>query len=93
MSISGLVVNTLPEKVKGVEQQLNAIPGVEVHAANDDGRLVVTVDLPDDKTSADTLFKIKDIEGVADAALVYNYFDDTNEISEGANKEETYEVN
>jgi len=93
MSISGLVVNTSPTKVEAVAQQLKAIPGVEVHAANDDGRLVVTVDLPDDKASADTLYKIKDIDGVADTALVYNYFDDSNTISEGAEKEETYEVN
>jgi len=93
MSISGLVIHAAPAKVPGVTERLKAIPGVEIHAANDDGRLVVTVDLPDDKTSADTLFKIKDIEGVADASLVYNYFDDTDQISEGANKEETYEVN
>jgi len=93
MSISGLVIHANPTKVAGVTEQLNALPGVEVHAANDDGRLVVTVDLPDDQASADTLYKIKDIEGIADTALVYNYFDNTNTISEGAEKEETYEVN
>ncbi len=75
MSISGLVVHSTPEKAPGVKTQLTDIPGVEVHAAMEDGRMVVTVDQLDDKASADILFKIKDLEGVVDAALVYNYFD------------------
>jgi len=75
VSISGLVIHSTPQKAASVRDQLTNIPGVEVHAAMEDGRLVVTVDQLDDKASADILFQIKDMDGVVDAALVYNYFD------------------
>jgi nitrate reductase NapD len=89
VSISGLVVHSTPAKAQGVRDKLDAIPGVEIHAAMEDGRFVVTVDQLDDKASADILFQIKDMDGVVDAALVYNYFDQEQGPNEnGSDKEE-----
>ncbi|MCW9039938.1 MAG: chaperone NapD [Rhodospirillales bacterium] len=76
MSISGLVVHARSEKLAGVKTALEALEGVEIHAANKDGRLVVTVDQLVNNEAADTLFKIREVDGVIDAALVYNYFDE-----------------
>ena len=44
MNIAGVVIHARPEKLEGVEAQLLGLPGVEVHATADDGRMVVTVE-------------------------------------------------
>ncbi len=75
MSISGLVVHTRPEKTDGVHRLLSKMEGVEVHTATEDGRLVVTVDQPDNRKASDTFLELQNMEGVLSASLVYNYFE------------------
>ena len=75
MSISSLVIHTRPEKTDLVQTELTRFPGVEVHAATDDGRLVVTVDQRDDSEASETFIKLQDVEGVISTSLVYSYFE------------------
>lgn len=75
MSISGLVVHALPERTEGVREQLVRLDGVEVHAISDDGRMVITVDVPDDHKAADTLMEMQKQDGVLSASLIYNHFE------------------
>ena len=44
MNISGVVVKTFPRNIDKVWQTLEQLEGVEVHGANEDGRLVVTIE-------------------------------------------------
>ena len=44
MNISGVVVRTFPRNIDNVWQTLEQFEGVEVHGANEDGRLVVTIE-------------------------------------------------
>lgn len=75
MSISGIVIYVQPETVEAMSEQITALGGVEIHATTDDGRLVATVDQPDDRKAADVFSELQNMEGVLNTALVYNYFE------------------
>ena len=85
MNISGVVVHSKPEKVPAVQQQLTALPGVEIHAVGDDGRMVVTVEESSDRKMADTVSGLEHLEGVIAASMVYHHFEeleDDNELNQ-----------
>lgn len=82
MNITGIVVYTRPESSGAVRESLGRIGGVEVHAANADGRLVVTVEQPDDESSTAVFESIARIDGVLNTALVYHHDESLTEASE-----------
>lgn len=73
MNISGIVVHARPERAEAVRAALLELPGVEVHAVTDEGKLVVTIEEPDERTSGETAMRFHDIEGVLSAAMVYHH--------------------
>lgn len=76
MNISGIVVQTSPERSEALRRELVALAGVEVHAVNPEGSIVITVeDTPDNKPS-EVLMQVQTIKGVLSASLIYNYCDD-----------------
>ncbi len=79
MNISGVLVHARPEKVAAVRSRLAQIAGVEVHAATDDGKLIVTVEEESDRILADTVLSLRDVPGVLSASMVYHeYADETH---------------
>lgn len=77
MNLASLVVHTLPADQQQISSQLLGLPGVEIHAATDDGRLVVTVDNDASQVTADTLKAIHETRGVISAAVTFQYSDDS----------------
>lgn len=75
MNIVGVVVNALPKQSKHVEQQLLLMEGVEVHAVNEKGNMVITVESEDSKYAADAVTSMHSLEGVLSAAMVYHNFE------------------
>jgi nitrate reductase NapD len=75
MNISGVVVRTHPSFLEAVSAQLSTMPGVEIHAASDDGRMVVTIE-NDAATMIDTMNSFHNIKGVVSASLIYHHFDE-----------------
>ena len=76
MNISGIVVQTPPERSEALQEQLVALAGVEIHAVNPEGSIVITIeDTPDNKPS-EVLMQVQTIQGVLSASLIYNYCDD-----------------
>ena len=75
MNISGVLVQSRPDRIAAVTDQLNGLCGVEVHQASDDGRLIVTVEDTDAKASGDTMVQISLMPGVIAASLVYHHFE------------------
>ncbi len=71
--IAGVLVQTRPEHIPQVQTSLGDIAGLEVHAVNPDGRIVVTVEGDGRKTVADALFSLNAMEGVLSACLVYEH--------------------
>jgi nitrate reductase NapD len=79
MNLASLVVHTRPDDRDQIADQLLALPGVEIHAATDDGRLVVTVEDDVSQVAADTLTAIHETKGVISAAITFQYSDDESE--------------
>lgn len=78
MNIAGVVVHARPEKLAGVETQLLTLPGVEVHATTDDGRMVVTVE-DEAPRLADTVMGLQDVDGVLSTSLIYHHFEESEQ--------------
>lgn len=74
MNIAGVLVHSHPDFTETVTRSLSALPGVEVHAA-DDGRIVVTVEGDDADALADTFRGFSDMNGVLSTAMVYHHFE------------------
>ncbi len=76
MNISGIVIQAPPDRFEALQEQLVALAGVEIHAVNPKGSIVITIeDTPDNKPS-EVLMQVQTIKGVLSASLVYNYCDD-----------------
>lgn len=79
INVCGVVVFAKPVHLKAVQQQLEGEDGVEIHAATEDGRLVVTVEKEDQQQTGDFLHKIQALDHVISASMVYQYFDQVSE--------------
>lgn len=80
MNISGIVVHASPDKIETVRAQLEKIPGVEVHAASTEGKMVVTIEKPSDREITEIFDEIGKTSGVLSTAMVYHHFEpDTEE--------------
>lgn len=73
MDIAGVLVRSLPADMPKVSQALTRIPGLEIHLATEDGRLVVTLDESGGERLGDTISDLNRIDGVISAAMVYQY--------------------
>ena len=79
MNISGVLVRSRPENIDAVTARLETIHGVEVHGANPNGRLVVTVEETGDRAMADTVIKMQNLPGVISASMIYYQHDDPDQ--------------
>lgn len=76
MNISSVIIRTQPDRQDSVRGRLLAIPGVELQAEDDEGRMVVTVEDGDGWSAQDSLLQVHLVEGLMSASLVYQYSDD-----------------
>ena len=81
MNISGVIVRSRPDNIEAVRARLVEIDGVEVHGANPDGRLVVTVEEPDDWATANTVLRMQNLPGVLSASMIYHQYDDYKQVT------------
>jgi nitrate reductase NapD len=76
MNISSIVVHTHPQNAAVLQGELANLSGVDVHGANEDGRIVITIEDTPDNSPSDTLMNVQNMQGVLSASLIYNYCDD-----------------
>lgn len=74
-NVCGVLVHARPDRRDAVRTALEELPGVEIHVATEDGRLVVTVEDADGNWAGATISRFNDIPGVLSVALVYHHFD------------------
>jgi len=84
IDICGLLVQARAERVSEVRERLARIPGVEVHAVTEDGRLVVTVEGTEHHPTLDKINTLVAVPGVAATSLVYQYSDHQEREQESA---------
>ena len=71
LNISSAIVYARPGTDATVRAQLPHIPGVEVHAAAEDGRLVVTREAENDRGAMDTYEAIARMDDVLNIAMIF----------------------
>ncbi len=76
MPICSFVVQAKPQHAEAVSRNLNDMDGVEVHAQNEHGKMVVTIDHPDREYCGSVIIDMNRINGVMSASLVYEYQED-----------------
>jgi nitrate reductase NapD len=76
MNISGVLVHAYPQKLAAVTSRLEAMEGIEVHASTEAGKIVVTIEKPDDGSMSDALLHLQDVPGVLNASMIYHQFED-----------------
>lgn len=72
MHISSLIVQARPGAEAVFRAQISALDGVELHAVADDGRMIVTMESPDDAAIRSTYSAIERLDGVLSVAMVYH---------------------
>jgi nitrate reductase NapD len=75
MIVCGVLVRAHPDDVPTVRERLARLEGVEIHAATDDGRLVVTVEGTDPEAVGNVVLETHRLPGVLAASLVYHHFE------------------
>lgn len=76
MNISSVILRARPEKLPGLRNGLQAMPGVEIHADGNDGRLILTIEDVEGYAPPDVFLKLGELDGVISASLVYQYCDE-----------------
>jgi nitrate reductase NapD len=75
MNISSVIVHAKPTELLSVRGNLEQLPGVEIHAATDDGKLVITIESETDGETASTFDRINVMDGVMSAAMVFHQYE------------------
>lgn len=73
MNVCSVIVHANPENSGVVRARLEALPGVEVHGGEAEGKLIVTVEDAGESTAADTMMAFNSVEGVISSTLIYHY--------------------
>ena len=84
LCISSLVVQADPDDLERVQKEIESMPGSEVMGRSEQGKLVVVLDLPDNRIAADCITQIQTLDGVLSATLIYQYDDHEPQLEESA---------
>ena len=83
MTICSLVLQTKPEHLNSVCESLTTMDGVEVHAQNEYGKMVFSIDHPSREYCSKAMTDMTHIDGVMSTSLVYEYQEDLESTKEG----------
>jgi periplasmic nitrate reductase NapD len=72
VNISSAIVHARPGHAAEVQGALAAIAGVEIHAVSDEGKLIITIESPGDRETADTFEAISQMDHVMSTSMVYH---------------------
>lgn len=75
MNISSLIVDVQQASVGAVRSTLDGWPGVQVHVATPEGKLIVTLETETDAETTDTFARMGALDGVMSVAMVYHQFE------------------
>lgn len=73
ISICGVMAQALPEKMDEVKSRLLEIPGLEVHAISEEGKMVITVESSSYKETGRHISTLQKVKGVLSASMIYQH--------------------
>ncbi len=88
MAICSLVIQAKPENIDAVNKSLISMESVEVHAQNEVGKIVVTIDNPSREYCSKAMTDMTRIDGVMSTSLVYEYQEDLDAKQKQENQEQ-----
>lgn len=71
VNISSAIVYAKPGQDAAVRAHLSSLAGVEVHAASEDGKIIITLECDNDRGAMDQYEAIGRAEDVLNVAMVY----------------------
>lgn len=82
LHIASLVVHAAPRRRQAIAATIGALPGAVVHAASENGKLVVTLEAPTADAMTALVSALQHTDGVLSAALVYQCADSLKAMNE-----------
>jgi len=79
VSICGVMVQILPEKMAEIEPRMLAIPGLEIHGISDNGKVVVTVESGSYKETGNRISELQKLKGVLSASMIYQHTEEVED--------------
>ena len=73
-NVCGVVLRIASGRVKWAYSRISELPGVELFASTDDGRVVAVIEDVPGLSASDNIACLSDIDGVLSVSLVYHYF-------------------
>ena len=73
LHIAGVVVHAYPKRMQQVAAAIEGLPGAEVCATSDDGKLVVTLEAASAREITTRIDEIQQLDAVLSASLVYQH--------------------
>lgn len=73
ISVCGVMVFVLPEKREEVEARMYEIPGLEIHGASEEGKLVVTIETDSYKKTGDAVTRLQNVEDILSISMIYQH--------------------
>lgn len=82
LHIASLVVHATPKRAPGIAAALDALPGAQVHAATEGGKLIVTLEAETAHEMLAQIGRIQRLPGVLSATVVYQAIDSLEAMNE-----------
>lgn len=71
MNISSAIVYSKSGQKQALRTRLSQLLGVEVHAATDDGKMIVTIEIGNDRSAIDIYEAIERLDGVLAVSMIF----------------------
>ena len=83
--ISSLIVHCDPASKEAAKAVIETLSGVEVHAIDERGKLIVVIEANSEAETLAHIDRINEIEGVYSTALVYHHSESAQSLEEEMN--------
>ncbi|MGE5649625.1 chaperone NapD [Noviherbaspirillum sp. UKPF54] len=80
--IAGIVIHARAAELRAIRSYLALLPGAQVHAVSDEGKLVATLETDSTKRTVDYMDAIRALRGVLNVALVYQHAEPSSALDE-----------
>ena len=71
MNISSAIVDAQSGQHQCLQQSLSQMPGVEVHASTEDGKMIVTIESESDRSAVNCYEAMERLPGVLSIAMIF----------------------
>ncbi|MCE9679296.1 chaperone NapD [Shewanella sp. AS1] len=80
--VSSLVIHASPSAITAIQNELESLPGAEIHAVTQEGKFIVTLEGATQGAILSNIEAINAIKGVLSSSLVYHQVESEEESEE-----------